>query len=166
VKKFLWILFWFIAGPAALLVVGSIFYIAISSFSGSSRNNVGPTVQNAAQINAMVASQLRPDGELAKVFTFLSDATDIQRSQLQHKIENKIVDWSLPVYDVSEQSENDIVVQTETGSFVGTFVHFRNPNESTKSRLIALKVGNILHFKGVVKDVFLRSLVIDPAALD
>ena len=70
-------------------------------------------------------------------FTLLgSNYTDLQRDNMTKELKDKIVQWTLPVFEVSKLSENKYKIQTDSGTlfgtkYVGTFtvVYTQNENE-------------------------------------
>jgi hypothetical protein len=135
----------------------------VGTFTGTSGDNrSGSTHINLA---VEIPSDLRPDGELQETLSLFSDATDAQREETEKRILGLVVDWQLPVYDVSRRSDDEYVVQTSGGNQVGTFCHIRTLSDADRAYLLTLKTNSIIRCKGVIKGIFLRYVVIDPAVL-
>lgn len=122
-------------------------------------------------------SSLTPDGELAKIFTYGSDYTDLQRETKLEEIEGSVVQWRLPVYEISRDGRG-YQIQTSSdqsidlglfGSFgenlVSASVHLFPRNDAERTLIEKLKTGDHFTFKGVIADVVMRHIIIDPAIL-
>jgi hypothetical protein len=117
-------------------------------------------------------SPLKPDGELAQIFTIGSDHTDLQRQLKLKEIIGKIVEWQLPVYE-AKQSGNGYVVQTSDTlkgdlfgkKLVGTFIYITPQNEGDRRVVETLKTGSIISFRGKIVGTTMRNLDIRPAIL-
>ena len=159
-KRLLWILFWIIVGPAAIGVVGVMASLIFSSFPHSTKQIAEVDLQSVE------VSQLQPDGELAEKISFFSSATDLQREQLLNDIKGKVVSWQLEVYDISSYSDGSIVIQTTGTGVVGTFCHVRTLSDVDRKRLTSINSGDLVKCKGIIKDISLRNLEIDPAIIE
>lgn len=119
---------------------------------------------------AAQASDLKPNGHLAELFSIGSDYTDLQRQLTTKEIIGRTVSWKLPVYNV-RQSGNEYTIQTghsfrkelSGDSVVGTFVHISPSNADEKAFVEKLKTGDIINIKGIISDVIMRNLEIKPA---
>jgi len=112
------------------------------------------------------ASELSSTGDLKDIFSFGSDYTDLQRDSKEKEILGSIVEWSLPVYEVTK-SNDSYIIQTQTAleSVVGTFIYLTPRNETDKNFIESVKTGELISFKGEISDVRMRMLVIKPAVL-
>jgi hypothetical protein len=135
---------------------------------GGNSNNKLPVLDPLAELEKEVVSDLRPQGELASMFAFGSNNTDLQRDNKLKEIIGKVVQWQLPVYDV-KQSGNGYVIQTQTNlgilepNIVGTFIYITPRNNQDKKIIEELKTGDIVSFKGRITDSTMRNLDIKPA---
>lgn len=109
-------------------------------------------------------AQISPTGDLAAMFNLMSSNTDLQRENKFKEIKGKIVEWTLPVYEISKDG-NNYRVQTEPGYAVGTFVFITPRDDQDKAIIEGLKTGSRISFKGVISDVTMRHLEIKPAIL-
>ena len=130
-------------------------------------------------------SDLKPYGELAEMFKIGSDNTDIQREKKLKEITGKVVQWKLPVYEVrsagngyriqtsGEKTDVNAILRNARFGFVApppanpvsTIISISARNEKEKQFIEALKTGDSITFKGVIKDVSMRILEIEPAIL-
>lgn len=120
------------------------------------------------EMTTATPSSLSPTGELADMFSMMSDHTDIQRDNKEKEIIGKIVDWKLPVYDVNKTSDDrgdKYKIQTSGGDNVGTFVNLWSRSGSEKSRIEGLKTGDLIRIKGRISGTFMRNINIDDAVL-
>lgn len=121
--------------------------------------------------NAM-PSKVLPSGDLAEIFRYGSDFTDLQRELKLKELLGELVEWRLPVYDVRQTGDKYTI---QTGSrfkgnlserrVIGTFLRISPRGEIDKNYIEHLKTGDIITVKGLVKDSSLRNLEISPAIL-
>lgn len=160
-RKMVWV--WGLAG-AAVLVVG---LMAIFG-QGAAQSKADPLVELASA----QPSALRPEGELAELFAIGSKNTDLQRENKLKEIKGQIVQWQLPVYEIS-RSGDGYKVQTKmsvrAGMFeqnlLGTFVHITPRNDAERQEIEALRTGDVIQFKGKIAGSRMRSLEVRPAIL-
>jgi len=136
-----------------------------------SNNDKSPSIDPLAQLEQEAPSDLNPQGELAAIFSFGGNNTDLQRENKLKEITGKVVQWQLPVYDI-KKSGNGYRVQTQgtVGEFmgspvVGTFISITPRDDQEKQSIEAMKTGDTILFKGRIKDSTMRHLEISPAIL-
>lgn len=108
-------------------------------------------------------SEIRPMGELEQMFKLGSPYTDIQRENKIAELKGKIVVWTLPVYEISKQDDNKYRVITNGDNYVDTKITLYIEDEKARKYVEALNTGSFLKFKGIIKDVSLRTFIIEPA---
>jgi len=109
---------------------------------------------------------LSPSGDLSELFSFNSKNTDIQRDNKKKEINGKIVQWSLPIYEVKKRATNTYRVQTIASSrHVGTFLTLYARDENEVAYIEGLQTDNILSFKGKIIGTTMRYIDIRPAVL-
>lgn len=90
-----------------------------------------------ANVESAAASDLAPTRELADTFSFFSNATQLQRDEKEREIIGKVVQWRLPVYNVSER-DGFYVIQTKSRpGLVAAFCYVRAVEAIKRLRLIA-----------------------------
>ncbi|MDO8812388.1 MAG: TM2 domain-containing protein [Gallionella sp.] len=117
-----------------------------------------------SELAAATPAQISPIGELAAMFNLMSENTDLQRENKFKEIKGKIVEWTLPVYEVKKDG-SVYEVQTDPEQTVGAFVYVTPRNDQDKVIIEGLKTGSRISFKGVISDVTMRHLEIKPAIL-
>lgn len=132
-----------------------------------------PPISQLEKLDQAQASELSPSGELAVMFTFGNDYTDLQRQLKLKEIQGKIVEWKLPVYNVTQaggkylittRSSADGILPSKT-NLVSTILTI-TPRDARDINVIeGLKTGDYVKVKGVIDDVALRVLRIEPAVL-
>lgn len=151
-------------------IVGAIIGLMFAVSLLSNEKSVTPTpLTPLERLETAQLSALTPDGELAQIFTYGSNFTDLQRQLKLKEIRGKVVDWRLPVYEV-KQSGNDYIIQTSTGKLfeeklIGTILTVTPRNEDDRRLIERLKTGDLVRFKGIIDDITLRHLDIKPAIL-
>lgn len=146
----------------AIAIFGGITYLDLSE----KQNSIG-----VAEIAGLSSANISPAGELAEIFKMNSSYTDVQRSNKVEEISGKIVQWTLPVYEVSKHDDNVYRVQTSGGStsnfggtnYVGTFLNLNARGTTQASYIESLRTGDMLTFKGRITGTFLRNIEIEPA---
>lgn len=87
-------------------------------------------------------AKIHPQSKLAEIFSYGSDYTDLQRDDTFNGVKNSIIEWELPVYEVSRNGEGyKIQTDTEDGN-VGTFIYLTPRNESDNAFIKQLKTGD------------------------
>lgn len=160
-KKGVW--GWVLAG-VGVLIVG----LVVIGGQGTTK----PKEDALAELANAQPSSLRPEGELSELFALGSKNTDLQRENKLKEIKGQVVEWQLPVYEVS-RSGDGYKVQTETGvrigpfgqDLVGTFIHVTPRDDGERKIIENLKTGDAILFKGRIAGSSLRSLDIKPAIL-
>ncbi len=116
-------------------------------------------------------SSLSPAGELAAIFALGSDYTDIQRENKLKEIKGKVVAWQMPVYEVKREGRGYSVLTQSPDlfnagrAFLPAMITVTPLSDDDKAKIESLKTGDIIQFKGTIKDVRLRHVIIDPAYL-
>lgn len=148
---------WLIGLMVVVLAVAAVIYAG---------DRTKPSValdETAALVSASV-TDLRPDGELAAIFDLGGHYTDLQRENKEKEIKGKVVQWNLPVYEVSKH-EDKYRVQTASEGVIGTFVTITPRSAADRQLIEALHTGDVLSFKGIISGVSMRNLEIEPAIL-
>ena len=152
-----------IAIGGALLIA-----IALAIVVGLGASNTGTAQSGGTELGQLASASpanLSPIGELAQMFTLMSDYTDLQRENKLKEIEGQVVSWTLPVYDVHRDGEG-YKIQTIADAEVGTFIYMSAPDNDGRHFIEGLKTGDRVPFKGKIEGSLLRHLVIRPAILN
>lgn len=149
------------SNKAVYIILGIISFILILGFIGSNSNST-QKLDEYEELETQASSSIQPDGELYSIFELGGDSTDLQRENKLAEIKGKIVEWNLEVYEV-DKDDDVYKIQTRSDGNVGTFTYIKPRNESEKSLIESLKTGSTIRIKGVIKDSFLRNMVIKPA---
>lgn len=121
-----------------------------------------------ATIAKATPANIQPTGELADMFNLMSDHTDLQRENKEKELVGKIVQWRLPVYEVSVGNEEEAEYRIKTtgeSTHVGTFVNVHARNDEDKARITNLKTGDFVTVKGEITGTFMRNITIENALL-
>jgi hypothetical protein len=146
----------------ALLIFGVLTVI----FGPSEEEQAAALATELSSLRSASAASISPRGELAEAFVFGSDYTDIQRENMEAELIGKVVQWRLPVYEVSKQGDNRYRVQTgDGGGYVGTFLVIHTASPEEKAYVEGLKTGDAVSIKGKITGTTMRNIDIDPAIL-
>ena len=143
----------------ALIVIGII-------FNDTEEKNL----QKIEVLKTAKIDKISPSGELYQIYSLGSNYTDLQRDNMTKELKDKIVQWTLPVFEVSKLSENKYKIQTDSGTlfgtkYVGTFTVVYTQNENEVRFIENLKTGSNITIKGIINDTFMRNIEIEPAIL-
>jgi len=118
------------------------------------------------EVETAQPTDLSPRGELAAIFNLMSKHTDLQRENKEKEIKGKIVQWTLPVFEVSKREDGVYQIQSRAGGdAVGTFITIHTRNDAEKAKVEGLKTGDMVSIKGRIGGVSLRSIEIEDAVL-
>jgi hypothetical protein len=154
---------------AVLIIAGGI--LGFKADQSSKQTSGNQAMSEEDRLAAAKAEDIDPNGELADIFRFDSKYTDIQRDNKKKEILGKIVHWRLPVYEVSKSGDY-YKVQTSGNSknawlqsSLGVFAFIKARDEKERKYLEGIKTDDIIEFKGVIDEVFMRNIYIKPAIL-
>lgn len=152
---------------AAIIVIG-----VIGAIFGPSKEEKAKKFAATLDVIAKATpANISPTGDLARIFKLNSEHTDLQRKKTEQEITGKIVQWTLPVYEVREHG-NGYRIHTSGKQaimggipMVGTFVNIYPRSEKERSFIEHLKTGNMITFKGKITGTSMRYIDISPAIL-
>lgn len=158
---------WFlkgIIGIIALVVIG----VLLSPSEEEKDKELTVTLGKIAESQA---ADISPTGELAAAFKLDSKYTDLQREKAEKEITGKIVQWTLPVYEVSKsgdgyrvQTSGDQAIMGGT-PMVGAFITIYPRNDNERTYIENLKTKDRITFKGKITGTTMRNIDIEPAIL-
>jgi len=166
--RFLWVIFWFslagyffaIAFDVNLEVIKKDPFAFVKELSKSSREKA----------TDMLSQKITPidQSKLCPVFKLNSKFTDLQRDNILKDLKGKIIEWKLPVYEVSSESDNVFKIQTFNPSFFGceyvsTIISLVALNDNDLLKIQTLKTNDVITVRGKITDVSLRHIIIEPA---
>lgn len=156
-------------GMMMKLIIGGVSLAILAAIFGPSMQEKKAALSDKlSAMESASASDLKPTGELAELFSLGSKGTDIQRDNKKKEIFGKIVQWRLPVYEVKKMSDekgNRYKIQTSGGNMVGSFVNIWARSDEEVRHIEALKTKDYIHFKGRIDDTTMRNLDINDAIL-
>lgn len=165
--RWIWVIFWFsFAGyllfdvDVDLEVIKKDPFAFVKELSKSSKDKATDMLSQKITII--------DQSKLCQMFKLNSKFTDLQRESMIEDLKGKIIEWKLPVYEVSSKSNNVFRIQTFNPSFfecgyVSTSINLVALNDGDLSRIKALKTNDVITIRGKIKGVFLRHIEIDPA---
>ena len=159
-----------------------IVYLVSSRTEGSrsartdSDNNIPRAVDSTNNLASAHPTSMPSNDDIAEIFSFNSNFTDLHRQIKTKEILGKVVEWRLPVYEVrqsgaeyiidtSASERNGILFSGNESKNVKTSIHVVPANENELRRIESLKTGDSIKFRGVISDITLRILIIRPAIL-
>lgn len=153
----------------AIIVVG---FIMIITLVPSKEDREDKLAHTLATIASAPVSNISPSGELAEIFNPNSEHTDLQRDDKEKELQGQVVQWSLPVYEVS-RIRDGYRIQTEAdfallggAPLVGTVLTVHARSDAEVAFIEGLKTGDEITIKGRIKGISLRRIEIDPAMID
>jgi len=160
-KKLYWI-----GGSIGLLVL--VIGVAMIGGKGDLKSKADPLTELASA----QPGNLQPEGELSELFALGSKYTDLQRENKSKEIIGQVVQWQLPVYEVSTsgggykiQTRGSVSIGGYGKDLIGTFIHI-TPMDSEDRKIIEnMKTDDVISFKGRIAGTAMRMLTIKPAIL-
>ena len=104
-------------------------------------------------------------GTLYEAFNIGSNSTDVQRQDLTNQITGKVIEWTLPVYEVDKDGDTFTVQTSSTNNDVGTFIKIKPRSAAEVQYLTGLKTDDTISIRGYITGVSIRSVNIEPAIL-
>lgn len=146
--------------------------IPTSSSVSADKKTGQPTLSPLDELERAPSENISPKGELAEIFSYGSDFTDLQRQLKFKEIQGRVIEWRLPVYEV-KQSGDGYTIQTSSHpkgdvfgpKLIATFLRISPRSEEDRRFVERLKTGDVVKVKGIIEDVTMRSLNIKPAIL-
>jgi len=160
-KKLYWI-----GGGIGLLVL--VIGVAMIAGKGDLKSKADPLTELASA----QPGNLQPEGELSELFALGSKYTDLQRENKSKEIIGQVVQWRLPVYEVSKSKEG-YKIQTRGSvsiggygkDLIGTFIHITPRDDEDRKIIETMKTDDVIAFKGRIAGTSMRMLTIKPAIL-
>ncbi len=153
-----------VASLAALIVGLAIIGANQPSTTGSAKTEAKRDPLDALATD--VPAPIAPGGDLAALFAYGTKSTDVQRETGLAAIKGKLVAWTLPVYEVKRNGDNYKIQTSGSRAAIGTYITITPRNDEDRRFIEALTTGQPVAIRGIVKDVFMRDLIIAPAILD
>lgn len=146
--------------------------ILMASALGSGKTTK-TTSEDVVNLDNAPISNIMPNGELADAFVTGSKYTDLQREKIEDSIKGKIVEWTLPVYEVEKNGDIYRIQTSSKGEFlsagsektIGAFVRIKARNKEEASFIENLKTDDEITFRGQIKGFSMRNVQIEPAIL-
>lgn len=107
---------------------------------------------------------------VSDVFLLGSDYTDLQRTNLEKEIAGKLVQWELPIYEISLLEDGTYLIITQPNfngkSHLTATVSILAKSDKDRDYLATLKTNDLVSFKGVVTSInFRMAISVAPAVL-
>lgn len=151
--------------PKLLITLAGIVILSVALMP-STEEQQASLAASLKEIETAEPSDLSPRGEIAAIFNLVSQHTDIQRDNKEKEIKGKIIQWTLPVFEVRKQKDGVYrITTTGGGDTVGTFITVHTRNDAEKANVEGLKTGDLVSIKGRIDGISLRNIEIEDAVL-
>ena len=149
------------------LVSALILCSCASAFAfGGSPNNLQYKKKDLSVIATAPQSSFSQN-DFAQAYAPNSDATELQRQNIIKNSFGKSVTWEIIVAEVQPELSNVIRVQgSSDATHMGVFVYVNTRSDKDMDLVQSLKKGDSLRVQGIVSDMVLRHVVINPAVLE
>ena len=105
--------------------------------------------------------------ELAATYAPGSDATTLQQESRLRELLGKRVQWEILIADIAPEGTDVFRVQGRSDrEHMGTFVYLTARNAEEAASIRGLQKGQTVRVVGLVQDMALRHMVINPAELE
>ena len=118
-----------------------------------------------AAIQAATPSPITPEA-VAETFALGTNATDIQREMMEKALVGSVVEWDLVVYEVAysegryELTSQPIAIPSQDAvQLVHVLAYLQAQSPDDDAFLRGVKTGDPIRIRGLVQDVFLRTMV-------
>lgn len=154
------------------LCVLSLLFLAGCNYPPSASQTSQSVEKHLVEIASAKINPVTP-GQVAEVFALGSEFTELQRDILRKELVGSVVEWEIPVYEVSYEEGVYKVTTLTFGAGSGQAVNmlravvFIYPSgDMDHTVLRKVKTNDKLKVRGAVQDVLLRTaVVISPASL-
>lgn len=162
------------AGKKSYWILGGVGLLVILIIGGvmSGKDGVKSKISEQMELINAQPSHLQIEGELSEIFAMGSKYTDLQREKKSKEITGQVVQWRLPVYEVSKsddvykiQTQSKINIMGFGQDLVGVFVYITPRNDQDRQMIEALKTDDMITFKGIISGTSMRNLTVKPAIL-
>lgn len=147
-----------------LAIAGVVLVLAMTVSAIMREQDKQPEVSVVASLDEAAADTLQPQ-DLAAIYAIGGDSTDLQRDNKTAEIKGKVINWVLEVYEVSRKGEGYRIQTSTSHNAIGTFINLTVRDEQERAHIEGLKTGDIIQIKGMIADVTMRNIEIDPAVL-
>jgi hypothetical protein len=124
-----------------------------------------PIDEVIASIQAATPSPITPE-QAAETFALGTNATDIQREMMKKELVGKVVEWDLVVYEVAysegryELTSQPIPIASQDAvQLVHVLAYLQAQSLDDDAFLRGVKTGDPIRIRGLVQDIFLRTMV-------
>lgn len=135
--------------------------MALSSFMDL--EGASDPIEAGATLDSSPVS-LSPPDDLADALSFFSRLTDIQKEDIKDSYRGKVVQWTLPVWDVSSDSDG-YTIQTTSSEKVAIFCKVATASAQELAFAKELEEGDLITCKGTVSGYSLGFVNLSPAVL-
>lgn len=142
-------------------VFGGLLTMILSSFIDL--EGTADSIESRATLETSPSS-LSPPDDLADALSFFSRLTDIQKDDIKNSYRGKVVQWTLPVWDVSKEDDG-YTIQTTSSAKVAIFCRVATESLQELAFVKELKEGDLITCKGIVSGYSLGSVNLSPAVL-
>lgn len=101
--------------------------------------------------------------ELAAIYWPDSHATQLQQEETLKNLLGKKVTWEITVAQIQRHGAGYLIQGQSSRDMLGTFSHVMPKTQQEVDALLKASMGSKLEISGMVKDMELRHIVLDPA---
>jgi hypothetical protein len=159
-KKLGTIAFWVFMVMVGVPVFGVLINLVLSSFT--SVNAPDSHSVDTSEIKTNQAASTLPSAELVSALSWMSDLTSVEKDRIKDGMRGKLVQWRMPVFNVTKDGEGAYVVQTDSSAGIGAFCRVAR-DDPDQSFVKNLKAGQLVTCKGIVSGYTLGNVNINPA---
>ena len=107
---------------------------------------------------------LQIQGELSDTFLPYSDYTDLQRDKMTERVVGRVVQWTLPVYEISRSDGIYLIRTRSIPKLLTVYAYVKARGIEDDALLESLKTNDFITLKGRISEISLRTvLVLSPA---
>ncbi|MGV1904900.1 hypothetical protein [Agrobacterium cavarae] len=159
----LWkVLFWIFMIFVGVPVFGILLTLVLSTFTDFKVG--GDFEPRSVSVLTGQPVSTSPPAELVDALSFFSSLTDVKKNDIKNTYRGKLVQWTLPVWEVSAR-EDTFVIQTSADGTISTFCRVKPASQEETVRIKNIAAGESITCKGVIAGYTLGSVNLSPATV-
>lgn len=142
-------------------MLGFLLFLVLSTFTDI-ENPSQTATSGVSDVWAAKPDSTAPPEELISALSFFSDKTSVQKNAVKERWNGKIVQWQMPVWNVSK-SGKEYTVQSDSTNGIGVFCRIMTATEDARTELEAIRAGDMVTCKGQISGYTLGNVDVSPA---
>jgi len=161
-NRFWKVLFWIFIVCVGIPVFGILLTLALSTFTDFKFGGASDSRQMSELTGEPMS--ISPPAELVDALSFFSNLTDVKKNEIKDAYRGKLVQWTLPAWEVSKRDDK-FIIQTSRDGLIPIFCMVKPESKENVASIKNIDVGDTITCKGVVAGYTLGNVNLSPATL-